>query len=98
MFKSGCNNTKKNRGEILNLKSFLWNPLAFFISFFMSLIMPIIFGTLPGHMTLEICLMGWPERWVVAYLIVTILVQPTSIRLSQKFFNFPPVPDNGKRI
>ena len=65
----------------------IWNPVAFFISFFMSLIMPVIFA-IPHGMSIETCILYWPLRWVVAYFIVVILIQPTSFKLAAKIFGF----------
>ena len=39
----------------------LWNPIAFFISLIMSIVMPLIFAT-PMGMPLEICFLMWPIR------------------------------------
>ena len=44
----------------------LWNPIAFFISLIMSIIMPLIFAT-PMGMPVEICFLMWPVRRVIAY-------------------------------
>lgn len=67
----------------------LWNPPAFFISLMMSLFMPIIFA-IPHGMALETCVIYWPIRWVVAYFIVTLFVQPFSFKLAGRIFNFDP--------
>lgn len=71
------------------IKDIIWNPMGFFISFFMSLLMPVIFA-IPHGMTLETCVEYWPVRWVVAYFIVTLLVQPVSFKLAGKIFGFKP--------
>ncbi|MDO5849422.1 MAG: hypothetical protein Q4P18_07795 [Methanobrevibacter sp.] len=65
----------------------LWNPVAFFISLIMSLLMPLIFATSMG-MPIEICLLYWPLRWLVAYMIVTIFARPASLKLAKKIFGF----------
>ncbi|MDD3408666.1 hypothetical protein [Methanobrevibacter sp. UBA412] len=66
----------------------LWNPVAFFISLCESFIMPFILAYVFGGMSLSILIFGWPFRWVVAYLLVTALVMPLSIKLAEYFFNF----------
>lgn len=73
----------------MNIKQLLWNPLAFFISLMMSIIMPVIFAV-PSGMPLEICFLYWPLRWVAAYFIVTLFVNKIAFRLAQKVFNFKP--------
>ena len=60
----------------------LWNPVAFWISFMMSIIMPIIFG--------ENCLILWPLRWIVAYLLINTFVRETGLKLAAKVFKFNP--------
>ena len=57
----------------------LWNPVAFWISLMMSIIMPLIFGVLPSYLggdgiTLEYCFILWPIRWIVAYLLINTFV------------------------
>ena len=73
----------------MDLKNLFWNPIAFFISLLMSLIMPLLFA-IPNGMPLEVCLLWWPVRWVVAYFIVTLFVNKISFKLAQKVFGFKP--------
>ena len=73
----------------------LWNPIAFWISLMMSIIMPIIFGVIPFYITgngisLENCLLMWPIRWLVAYLLINTFVRSTGMKLAKKVFNFEP--------
>lgn len=68
------------------LKRKLWNPFAFFISLIMSLLMPLIFA-IPMGMPIITCLVYWPLRWVVAYFLVTLIVNPASFKLAEKVFN-----------
>lgn len=65
----------------------IWNPMAFFISLIMSLLMPLIFAT-PMGMPLTMCFQLWPLRWVVAYFLVVVIVNPVSFKLANKVFNF----------
>jgi len=76
-----------NRRTKVEYKRLFWNPIAFFISLIMSLIMPLIFA-IPNGMPLEVCLLWWPVRWVVAYFIVTLFVNKISFKLAQKVFGF----------
>lgn len=73
----------------MNFKQVLWNPLAFFISLMMSIIMPLIFAV-PSGMPLEICFLYWPFRWVVAYFIVTLFVNKIAFKLAKEIFDFKP--------
>lgn len=84
-------NSKKHVGGeyFLELKRIFWNPIAFFISLIMSLVMPLIFA-IPNGMPLDVCLLWWPVRWVVAYFIVTLFVNKISFKLAMKVFNFRP--------
>lgn len=73
----------------------LWNPVAFWISFMMSIIMPIIFGVIPYYfsgngISLENCLILWPLRWIVAYLLINTFVRDTGLKLAAKVFKFNP--------
>ena len=75
----------------------LWNPAAFFISLMMSMIMAIIFGMLvpyimniPG-LEWDLCLILWPVRWAVAYLLINILIYPIGFGLAKKVFGFDPM-------
>ena len=74
----------------------LWNPAAFFISLMMSMIMAVIFSMLVPYLmniqglTAELCLILWPVRWVVAYLLINIIVYPIGFALADKVFNFNP--------
>ena len=73
----------------------LWNPVAFWISFMMSIIMPIIFGVIPFYLTgngisLENCLILWPLRWLVAYLLINTFFRDTGLKLAAKVFKFDP--------
>ena len=66
----------------------LWNPVAFWISFMMSIIMPIIFGVIPFYLTgngisMENCLL-------VAYLLINTFVRDTGLKLAAKVFKFDP--------
>ena len=74
---------------MMNYKQLFWNPIAFFISLIMSLLMPLIFA-LPNGMPFEVCLLYWPVRWVVAYFLVTLFVNKISFKLAMKVFNFRP--------
>ncbi|WP_294969603.1 hypothetical protein [uncultured Methanosphaera sp.] len=51
--------------------------------------MPLLFAT-PMGMPIEMCLLYWPIRWLVAYLIVTLFVNKIAFRLAQKIFGFKP--------
>lgn len=73
----------------MDLKDLIWNPIAFFISLMMSFIMPLIFA-IPNGMPIEVCLIWWPVRWVVAYFIVTLFVNRVAFGLAQKVFGFKP--------
>ena len=79
----------------------LWNPAAFFISFMMSMIMPIIFGIylpkffgLPG-LSWDLCLYMWPIRWLTAYLLINIVIYPIGFGLAKKVFGFDPMANNN---
>lgn len=65
----------------------IWNPMAFFISLIMSIVMPLIFAT-PMGMPIEECFMFWPLRWPVAYFLVVVIVNPVSFKLANKVFGF----------
>ena len=64
----------------------LWNPIAFFISLIMSIVMPLIFAT-PMGMPLEICFLMWPIRWVVAYFIVNLIPIGIFHKLDDELYN-----------
>lgn len=68
----------------------IWNPVGFFISLFMSLIMPLIFAVLGGYMDLYTFLSYAIIRWPIAYFIVNLVVIPISLKLAFKFFTMPP--------
>lgn len=73
----------------------LWNPVAFWISLMMSIIMPIIFGVIPYYLngygiSLENCFILWPLRWVVAYLLINTFVRDIGLKLAAKVFKFNP--------
>ena len=68
----------------------IWNPVCFFISLFMSFLMPLIFAV-PMGSKLDIVLIYWPLRWLVTYLLITLIVNPTSFALAKKVFNFNPM-------
>ncbi len=55
--------------------------------------MPVIFA-IPMGTTLEIVLIYWPVRWLAAYLLITLIVNPTSFALAKKVFNFDPKKGN----
>lgn len=67
----------------------LWNPVAFFISLMMSLFMPLIFA-IPSGMPFEVCLIQWPIRWFIAYLLIIIFVSDLSVKLAKRVFGFNP--------
>ena len=61
----------------------------------MSIIMPIIFGVIPYYfsgngISLENCLILWPLRWIVAYLLINTFVRDTGLKLAAKVFKFNP--------
>ncbi|WP_295722672.1 hypothetical protein [uncultured Methanobrevibacter sp.] len=65
----------------------LWNPSLFFISFMISFIMPAIFN-LPKGMAIDLLLYLWPLRWVTAYLLLNIIINPIGFGLAKKVFGF----------
>ena len=71
-------------------KDKIWNPVGFFISLLMSLIMPLIFAVGGGYMDLFTCLIQEVIRWPVAYFLVNLVVIPVSLRLAFKLFTMPP--------
>ena len=75
----------------LGMKTGLWNPLAFFISLMMSFIMPLIFGVPNGQLSADVLFYMWPVRWVVAYFIVSQIVNPVSFKLAVKILGFNPM-------
>lgn len=68
----------------------LWNPAAFFISFFMSLIMPAMFA-IPMGMSVELCLIMWPLRWIAGYFVANLFIQPLGFKLAKDIFDFDPL-------
>ncbi len=52
--------------------------------------MPLIFAV-PMGSKLDIVLIYWPLRWLVTYLLITLIVNPTSFALAKKVFNFNPM-------
>ena len=79
----------------------LWNPAAFFISFMMSMIMPIIFGIylpkffgMPG-LSWDLCLYMWPIRWLTAYLLINTVIYPIGFGLAKKVFGYDPMTNNN---
>ena len=77
-------------GYELGMKTGLWNPLAFFISLMMSFIMPAVFALPTGHLSFEFLVYLWPLRWVVAYLLVSQIVNPLAFKSAVKLFGFNP--------
>ncbi|MEE0901493.1 MAG: hypothetical protein UIB31_03095 [Methanobrevibacter sp.] len=49
--------------------------------------MPLIFAT-PMGMSVEICFLMWPIRWVIAYFLVNLIVHPLGLKLAGKVFGF----------
>lgn len=76
-------------GFKMGMKTGLWNPGAFFISLMMSLIMPAIFG-LPTNLPFDVLIYMWPLRWIVAYFLVSQIVNPLAFKLAEKVFGFNP--------
>lgn len=80
---------------MLNYIKNLWNPVAFWMSFIMSMIMPLIFAVFPYYLlgngvSLENWLLLAPIRWFVAYLLVNIFVRNIAFKLAIKIFGFNP--------
>ena len=46
--------------------------------------MPLIFAV-PMGSELDIILIYWPVRWLVAYLLITLIVNPISFALAKKY-------------
>lgn len=65
----------------------LWNPIAFFMSFMMSMLMPAIFG-LTTSMSIEQYIWQAPLRWFVAYLLIDLFVLKSGFYLAEKVFGF----------
>ncbi|MDO5828352.1 MAG: hypothetical protein Q4Q19_08835 [Methanobrevibacter sp.] len=65
----------------------LWNPIAFFMSFMMSMLMPAIFG-LTTSMSIEQYIWQAPLRWFVAYLLIDLIVLKSGFYLAEKVFGF----------
>lgn len=53
----------------------------------MSLLMPLIFA-IPSGMPLSTCILLWPIRWVVAYFLVVLFVNPAAFNLAERIFDF----------
>ena len=74
----------------------LWNPLAAIITLLMSIFMAIIFSMMvPSFMGMtgmdpNLCLLLWPLRWIIAYLLIILIVYPLSLNLAEKIFHFNP--------
>lgn len=68
----------------------IWNPLAFFISFIMSMIMPAIFGVLTNSLPVDIFIYLIPVRWAVAYCMANFIANPIGFKLAEKVFGFKP--------
>ncbi len=52
--------------------------------------MPAIFGLPIGQLPVDLLFYLWPVRWVVAYLIVSQIVNPLAFKLAGKVFGFDP--------
>ncbi len=65
--------------------------MAFFISLIMSFIMPLIFGVPIGQLPVDMLFYLWPVRWVVAYFVVSQIVNPLAFMLAGKIFGFNPM-------
>ena len=65
----------------------LWNPIAFFMSFMMSMLMPAIFG-LTTSMSIEQYIWQAPLRWFVAYLLIDLFVLKFGFYMAEKVFDF----------
>ncbi len=64
----------------------LWNPIAFFMSFMMSMLMPAIFG-LTTKMTIYQYIWQAPIRWFVAYLLIDLFVLKLGFYLAERVFH-----------
>ena len=67
----------------------IWNPVAFFISLIMSIVMALIFSY-PQGMPVWLCFALWPIRWPVAYFFSNFICNPIGFKLAVKVFNFRP--------
>ena len=52
--------------------------------------MPAVFALPVGQLSFEFLVYLWPLRWVVAYLIVSPIVNPLAFKLAVKVFGFNP--------
>ena len=53
--------------------------------------MPLIFGVPNGQLSADVLFYMWPVRWVVAYFIVSQIVNPVSFKLAVKILGFNPM-------
>ncbi len=51
--------------------------------------MPLIFAV-PSGMPISVLFLWWIVRWPVAYFLVVLIVNPISLKLAMKVFNFKP--------
>ena len=72
----------------------VWNPVAFFISLIMSIVMALIFSY-PQGMPVWLCFALWPTRWPVAYFFSNFICNPIGFKLAVKVFNFRPGQKTG---
>ncbi|WP_296861143.1 hypothetical protein [uncultured Methanobrevibacter sp.] len=72
----------------------VWNPVAFFISLIMSIVMALIFSY-PQGMPVWLCFALWPVRWPVAYFFSNFICNPIGFKLAVKVFNFRPGQKTG---
>ena len=72
----------------------IWNPVAFFISLIMSIVMALIFSY-PQGMPVWLCFALWPIRWPVAYFFSNFICNPIGFKLAVKVFNFRPGQKTG---
>lgn len=72
----------------------IWNPVAFFISLIMSIVMVLIFSY-PQGMPVWSCFALWPVRWPVAYFFSNFICNPIGFKLAVKVFNFRPGQKTG---
>ncbi len=72
----------------------IWNPVAFFISLIMSIVMVLIFSY-PQGMSVWSCFTLWPVRWPVAYFFSNFICNPIGFKLAVKVFNFRPGQKTG---
>lgn len=72
----------------------IWNPVAFFISLIMSIVMALLFSY-PQGMPVWLCFALWPVRWPVAYFFSNFICNPIGFKLAVKVFNFRPGQKTG---